>query len=76
MLNVDPKGPLYRGVAALAALCMIGFGLRPILSSGDFNYRNWFGGLVFAPLAIMCGILLLFAALFKPQWLQTTRKNR
>jgi len=28
---------------------MIGLGLRPILSSGDLNYRNWFGGLVFAP---------------------------
>jgi hypothetical protein len=76
MLNVDPKGPLYRGVAALAALCMIGFGLRPILLRGDLNYQNWFGGLVFAPLAIVFGILLLFAAIFKPQWLQSDRKNR
>jgi len=54
---------------------MIGFGLRPILSSGDLNYQNWFGGLVFAPLAIVCGVFLLFAAMFKPQWLQPTRKN-
>ena len=72
----DSRGPLYRGVAALAGLCMIGLGLRPILSSGDLNYRNWFGGLVFAPLAIVFGLFVLLAALFKPQFLQTTRKDR
>jgi hypothetical protein len=76
MLNVDPKGPLYRGVAVLAGICLIAFGLRPILSSGSLNYRNWFGGLVFAPLAIIFGLLVILAALFKPQLLQTTRKSR
>jgi hypothetical protein len=55
---------------------MIGLGLRPILLSGDLNYRNWFGGLVFAPLAIVFGLFVLLAALFKPQFLQTTRKDR
>ena len=73
MLNVDPKGPLYRTVAALAGLSMTGCGLLPIVSSGSLNYRNWFGGLVFAPLAILFGLFTLLAALFKPQFLQKTR---
>jgi len=76
MLNVDPRGPVYRGVAAIAGLCMIGLGLRPILLNGDLNYHNWFGGLVFAPLATLCGVCVLLAALLKPQWLQSTRKNQ
>jgi len=55
---------------------MIVFGMHPILSSGSLDYRNWFGGLVFAPLAVIFGLLVILAALFKPQFLQTTRKSR
>ena len=76
MFNVDARGPLFRGVAALAGLCMIGLGLHPILSSGSLNYHNWFGGLVFAPFAIVFGLIILLASLFKPQFLRATRKNR
>jgi len=76
MLNVDPRGSLFRGVAALAGLCMIGLGLHPILSSGSLNYHNWFGGLVFAPFAIVFGLFILLASIFKPQLLQATRKDR
>jgi len=55
---------------------MIVLGLHPILSSGSLNYHNWFGGLVFAPFAIVFGLIIILAAIFKPEFLQTTRKNR
>jgi hypothetical protein len=76
MLNVDPKSRLYRGVAALAGLCIFGMGLRPILSTGDLNYRNWFGGLVFSPIAMLLGAFVMLAALLRPQWLQAPREKR
>jgi hypothetical protein len=75
VMNVDPKRRLYRTVASLAGLTMVAFGLRPILA-GDLNYTNWFGGLAFAPLAILFGIAILLAAIFKPELLQAPKKNR
>jgi hypothetical protein len=38
-------------------------GLRPI-GTGQYSYENWFGGLVFAPVAIIAGIVMLLGAIF------------
>jgi len=38
-------------------------GLRPILT-GQYSYENWFGGLVFAPVAIIAGVLMVLGAIF------------
>jgi hypothetical protein len=40
---------------------MISLGVAPILKRGDIFYTNWFGGLVFSPLAIIFGFLPLGA---------------
>ena len=69
MLNTNPKGILYRSVGGLAGLAMISMGVAPIFRSGDFSYRNWFGGLVFAPIAILAGVFTIYCAIFKPEWL-------
>lgn len=67
MFSSDPKKPLYRGVYVLVALAFLGLGLGPILSRGDLFYENWYGELVFCPVAIAAGLLTLWAALFKPE---------
>ncbi len=72
MLNVDPRGFFYRFVAVLAGAVMIGLGLAPFLHRGDL----WFGELVFAPLAVMFGIMIVAMALFKPEWLGTSPERR
>lgn len=74
MLNTQPQRPLPRIVAALAGLAMICLGLTPLLRRGDVFYTNWFGGLVFAPLAIV-GVFTIGCALFRPKWLAAPRQK-
>jgi len=59
MLNTDPQRSLPRIVAGLAGLAMIGFGCAPIFRRGDVFSANWFGELVFAPLAITFGFFTI-----------------
>jgi hypothetical protein len=72
MLNVDPHGFLYRIVGVVAGLAIIGFGAGPLLR-GDLFSTNWFGELVFGPLAIALGLIVVGFALFKPEWLLAKR---
>ena len=72
MLNTEPQRPLFRIVAGLAGLAMISLGAAPFLKRGDIFYTNWFGELVFAPLAIIFGLLTIGCAVFKPSWLSAT----
>lgn len=76
MLNTDPHGFLYRVVAVLAGLAIIGFGVGPLLRSGDLFGTNWFGELVFGPVAILLGLIVVGFALFKPEWLVAKRIER
>ena len=76
MLNTDPHGFLYRTVAAIAGLAIIGFGVAPLLHGGNLFGTNWFGELVFAPLAIVLGLIVIAFALFKPEWLSAKRIER
>jgi hypothetical protein len=76
MLNIDPHGFLYRIVAVFAGLAIIGFGAGPLLRSGDLFGTNWFGELVFGPLAIALGLIVVGFALFKPEWLLAKRIER
>jgi hypothetical protein len=75
MLNADPHGFLYRIVAVVAGLAIIGFGAGPLLH-GDVVGTNWFGELVFAPLTIVFGLMVIAFALFKPEWLVARRIER
>jgi hypothetical protein len=61
MLSTDPQRPLPRIVAGLAGLAMISLGVAPILKRGDIFYTNWFGELVFSPLAIIFGLFTIGA---------------
>jgi hypothetical protein len=76
MLNTDPHGFLYRIVAVVAGLAIIGFGVGPLLQRGDLFGTNWFGEFVFAPLPIILGLIVVGFALFKPEWLAAKRIDR
>jgi hypothetical protein len=73
---VETRGFLNRFVATLAGLVMISLGAIPFLRNGDLFYLNWFGGLVFAPLAVLFGLFTIFCAIFKPNWLAARRVER
>ena len=75
MLDTEPKRPLMRIVAGLAGLSVFGWGLAATLGRSDLHYKNWFGELVFAPFAILFGIIVILCALFKPEWLGKTPKR-
>jgi hypothetical protein len=75
LLDIDPKRPLARTVAALAGLSILGLGLGAIWWRGDLHYRNFFGELVFAPFAILFGVIILVSALFKPEILGKAPKR-
>jgi hypothetical protein len=74
MLSTEPQRPLARIVAGLAGLAMILLGVAPILKRGDIFYTNWFGELVFSPLAIIFGLFTIGCAVFKPSWLSARRE--
>ena len=46
-----------------------------ILWHGDLHYRNWYGELVFAPFAILLGLVIILSALFKPELLGKAPKR-
>jgi hypothetical protein len=66
MLHLERTRPLFRAVMVLAGLSCIGAGLAPMRHGGLF-YANWWGGLVFALLAIILGFVFILGAIFKPQ---------
>jgi hypothetical protein len=58
--------PIVRIIAILFAATLIARGVF-VMWSGGVDYRNWWGGLVFAPFAVILGAALLVIALFFPE---------
>jgi hypothetical protein len=46
------------------------------LFRGHIGYRNWWGGVVFAPFAIIIGTLCLFIAGFRPKLFSNTSSKK
>jgi hypothetical protein len=51
---------LFCGIFGVVAILI---GIGPMLK-GEYSYSNWFGGLVFAPVAIVAGVLMILGAIF------------
>lgn len=64
-MKTKAKRLFIRSGLILVALMVIGTGLVPLALKGDLFYSNWWGGLVFAPLAVLGGIFFLYLVLFK-----------
>ena len=65
ILKKKSKKLFIRSGLVLVALVIIGTGLIPLIFKGNLFYSNWWGGLVFAPLAVLIGIFFLYIVLFK-----------
>jgi hypothetical protein len=65
MLNPNPKRPFNRTVLIALGIAAIGLGVAPLFH-GHLFYQNWWGGMVFGPLAIIFGVLFILGAIFKP----------
>jgi len=66
MWNVDPAKPIYRALFVIFGIMCLAFGLTA-LKNPTLSYRNWWGGLVFGPFAIIFGLVFILGALFKPK---------
>jgi hypothetical protein len=64
MVRQRHKKPWLQFGGALIALALIATGTFPLLG-GELSYKNWWGGLVFAPITIIAGLLLLYVIVFK-----------
>lgn len=49
----------------VVAFMVIGTGVIPLVVKKDLFYSNWWGGLVFAPLAVLVGCFFLYLIIFK-----------
>ena len=70
MATNTKKRPFVRAVLILIGLVLIGQGVLSI-TGGDLNYRNYWGGLVYAPLGILVGAFLIYLVLFR--WEQMSK---
>jgi hypothetical protein len=57
------------------SLVIILFGAGSLFR-GHIGYRNWWGGVVFAPFAIIIGTLCLFIAGFRPKLFSNTSSKK
>jgi hypothetical protein len=64
-MTKNTKKLFVRSGLALVALMIIGTGLIPLVLKKNSFYLNWWGGLVFAPLAVIVGIFFLYIVIFK-----------
>ncbi len=55
---------MQRAVVAAISLLLIALGVGTLLNC-SLSYKNYWGGLVFAPFAILVGGLLLVVVIFK-----------
>ena len=65
IMKASSKKLFIRSGLILTAFVMIGMALIPLVFKGDLFYSNWWGGLVFAPLALIIGVFFLYLVLFK-----------
>jgi hypothetical protein len=64
-MTKNTKKLFVRSGLALVALMIIGTGLIPLVLNKNLFYLNWWGGLIFAPLAVIVGIFFLYIVILK-----------
>jgi quinol-cytochrome oxidoreductase complex cytochrome b subunit len=71
-VKMTPNGWVARGIFILFSIILILGGVAA-LKEGRIHYANYWGGVVFAPFAIVLGLFLLSMAIL--QWKNLTRRN-
>jgi uncharacterized membrane protein YfcA len=68
----SPRGGRVAVALISALIVLLGAGN---FFRGHIGYRNWWGGVVFAPFAIIGGSLGLFVAGFRPKFFLSEKKK-
>jgi uncharacterized membrane protein len=68
----NKTGRLNRPLLSVFGIILILMGISSILK-GNPNYGNFFGGVVFSPVAIIVGVLILIIVTFR--WESTGESN-
>jgi hypothetical protein len=63
MIRGPQQKRYLRVLCGVFGVAVFFLGLRPILT-GQYSYENWFGGLVFVPVAIIAGGVMILGAIF------------
>ncbi len=69
----SPRGARIAMAVICFVILVLGVGT---LFQGNIGYRNWWGGVVFAPFATIVGGLGLFIAGFRPKFFSDTAKKK
>ncbi len=64
MANRKPKNAFRRIVLILISLILLGTGINSTFSLWPF-YRNYWGGIIYGPIAIAVGFLVLYIGIFR-----------
>jgi hypothetical protein len=73
-MRADQKYPWYvRPAFAALGFGLVSMALAPLLKGHRF-YTNYFGDLVFAPVALLIGFFVLYLAIFR--WDRVARRGR
>ncbi len=73
---MKPASATSRIVFAVVSLTIVLLGLFAISRSPILAYRNWWGGLVFAPFAIIVGALFFFVLVIRPDKIGSNPSRR
>jgi uncharacterized membrane protein len=74
---IKTLGPAWvrRTILALISFLIVMLGAATLFH-GKLEYYNWWGGMIFAPFAIVIGSLGFAIAVFKPNVLEETAKKK
>ncbi len=75
MLNDKSRQMANRIAGVVVGVLAVVLGLASLLN-GKSSYQNYWGGLVFAPVAILMGFLVLFISIFRPTKTHPPTKDR
>ncbi len=73
---MKPASARSRFVFAIMSLTIVLLGLLAIFRSPILSYRNWWGGLVFAPFAIVVGALFFLVMVIRPDKIGSNTSGR
>jgi hypothetical protein len=73
MLSEKKRESIGKVFLILISIILILFGIGKLLK-GDLNYSNYWGGVVFAPIAIIIGIILIFVVLFSKNLIKNNQE--
>ena len=74
-MNDNSRRKANRIAVVIAGSILIITGIISIIT-GQLQYTNYWGGLVFAPVAILAGILAIYIAIYRPSKMNLPNRDR